>query len=99
MTSSEDASQCGLPAERKLFVSTMLLIASTVRSTMQHPPNMIPPGVSRRSFLKASSALAAGAPLLAGLLQAQSREARGSLIDYVRLEERRVGGECRSPWS
>src|SRR5947208_2472545 len=50
---------------------------------MQHPPNMIPPGVSRRSFLKASSALAAGAPLLAGLLKGQSGEAKGPLMAYV----------------
>jgi len=49
---------------------------------MQHPHNMIPPGVSRRSFLKAS-ALAAGAPLLAALLKAQSREARAPLMAYV----------------
>src|SRR5437879_13327454 len=61
----------------------MLLIAFTVRPTMQHPPNMIPPGVSRRAFLKASSALAAGAPLLAELLKAQSREARAPFIAYV----------------
>src|SRR5438105_11205390 len=61
----------------------MLLIAFTVRPTMQHPPNMIPPGVSRRAFLKASSALAAGAPLLAGLLKAQSADARGPLMAYV----------------
>src|SRR2546422_193217 len=84
MTSSEDASPCELPAERKLFVSTLLPIASTVRPTMQHPPNMIPSGISRRSFLKASSALAGSAPLLAGLLpQAQSSEARGPLMAYV----------------
>src|SRR5947208_6151449 len=50
---------------------------------MQHPPNMIPSGVSRRAFLKASSALAAGAPLLAALLKALSGEARGPLIAYV----------------
>ena len=50
---------------------------------MQHPPNMIPPAVSRRSFLKASSALAAGAPLLAGLLKAHSAEAKGLLLAYV----------------
>src|SRR5213082_613135 len=67
----------------RLFVSTLLLIALTVQPTMQHPPNMIPPGVSRRAFLKTSSALAAGAPLLAGLLKAQSREARAPLIAYV----------------
>src|SRR5213593_1615064 len=50
---------------------------------MQHPPNRIPPGASRRSFLKASSALAAGAPLLRGLIQAQSDEAKGPLMAYV----------------
>ena len=50
---------------------------------MQHPPNMIPQGVSRRSFLKASSALAAGAPLLAGLLKAESSEAKEPLMAYV----------------
>jgi len=44
---------------------------------------MIAPGISRRSFLKASSALAGGAPLLAGLLQAQSGEARRPLMAYV----------------
>src|SRR5881392_1802571 len=50
---------------------------------MQHPPNIIPPGVSRRSFLKASPALAAGAPLLAGLIKAQAGEAKGPLMAYV----------------
>src|SRR5207249_4237269 len=50
---------------------------------MQHPPIMIPPGISRRAFLKTSSALAAGAPLLAALLKAQSREARAPLMAYV----------------
>src|SRR5439155_14875451 len=50
---------------------------------MQHPPNITPPGVSRRSFLKASSALAAGAPLLAGLVKAQSGEAKRPLMAYV----------------
>src|SRR5205814_8920073 len=51
--------------------------------TMQHPPNMIPPGVSRRAFLKTSSALAAGSSLLASLLEAQSAEAKGPLMAYV----------------
>src|SRR5438093_267649 len=50
---------------------------------MQHPPIRIPPGISRRSFLKASSVLAGGAPLLAGLLQAQPGEAKRPLIAYV----------------
>jgi len=50
---------------------------------MQHPSHPIPPGVSRRAFLKTSAALAAGAPLLAGQLKAQSREARGPLVAYV----------------
>src|SRR5437867_3800897 len=75
--------QCQLPAKKKLFVSTLLLNAATVQPTMQHPPNKIPLGVSRRAFLKASSGVAAGASLLAGLLKAQSREARGPLMAYV----------------
>src|SRR5438874_1564991 len=50
---------------------------------MQHPPNMIPPGVSRRAFLKASSALAAGSSLLPSLLEVQSAEAKGPLMAYV----------------
>jgi len=44
---------------------------------------MIAPGISRRSFLKASSALVGSAPLLAGLLKAQSGEAKGALMAYV----------------
>jgi 6-phosphogluconolactonase (cycloisomerase 2 family) len=44
---------------------------------------MIPPGISRRWFLKASSALAGGAPLLADFLKAQSGEARRPLMAYV----------------
>jgi 6-phosphogluconolactonase (cycloisomerase 2 family) len=44
---------------------------------------MISPGISRRSFLKVSSALAGGAPLLAGLLNAQSAEAGRRLMAYV----------------
>ncbi len=46
-------------------------------------PNQSLPGVSRRSFLKASSALAVGAPLLAPVGDAQSAEARGPLMAYV----------------
>ena len=44
---------------------------------------MISPTISRRSFLKACSALAGGGPLLAGLLKAQSAEATGTLMAYV----------------
>jgi hypothetical protein len=58
-------------------------LAPTIQRTMQHPPIMIPPAISRRSFLKASSALAGGAPLLAGLLKAQSAEAKRPLMAYV----------------
>ena len=50
---------------------------------MQHPPNMMAPGVSRRAFLKASSALAAGSSLLPSLLEVQSAEAKGPLMAYV----------------
>jgi len=38
---------------------------------------------SRRSFLKASAALAGTTPLFAGLQQAKSNQARGPLIAYV----------------
>src|SRR5216117_3183966 len=44
---------------------------------------MIPPGVSRRAFLKTSSALAASSSLLTSLLEVQSAEAKGQLIAYV----------------
>ena len=51
---------------------------------MQHPPIMIPPRHSRRSFLKVSSALAGGAAMFAAsLLKAQSGDAKGPLIAYV----------------
>src|SRR5258706_15223498 len=50
---------------------------------MQHPPITIPRGISRRSFLKASSAMAVGASLPTDLLQAQSGKAKGPLMAYV----------------
>ena len=50
---------------------------------MQHPPNKIPPGVSRRAFLKASSALAAGSWVLPSLVEVQSAETKGPLMAYV----------------
>src|SRR5204862_1590299 len=75
--------RCALARGEEAFVSTLPLIASTVQPTMQHPPNMMPPGVSRRSFLKASSGLAAGTSLLPSLLGVQSAEAKEPLIAYV----------------
>src|SRR5256885_4164163 len=50
---------------------------------MQHPANIIPHRVSRRAFLKTSSALAAGSSLLASLREVQTAEAKGPLIAYV----------------
>ena len=44
---------------------------------------MTPPALSRRSFLKASTALACGGPALASSLAAQAGAARGPLIAYV----------------
>jgi 6-phosphogluconolactonase (cycloisomerase 2 family) len=91
-TSLEDASPFGV-ARRGISLSRLhLLLTSTVRKAMQHPPAMIPPGVSRRSFLKASSVLAAGAPLLAGLLKVQSIEAKGPLMAYVGTFSSPLGG-------
>src|SRR6267143_1574039 len=39
--------------------------------------------VSRRSFFKASALLAGSAPLLAGVIKAQSRGGKGPLMAYV----------------
>ena len=50
---------------------------------MQHPSKLIPPGVPRRSFLKTSSILTAGAPLLTIVIRAQSAETKGLLMAYV----------------
>jgi 6-phosphogluconolactonase (cycloisomerase 2 family) len=50
---------------------------------MQYPPITFPPDISRRSFLKASSAMAIGASLLADPLHAQSGNAKGPLMAYV----------------
>src|SRR5206468_9698783 len=44
---------------------------------------MIPPDSSRRSFLKASAALAGATPLVGGLLRAQPKEAKRPLLAYV----------------
>src|SRR6187397_1502297 len=52
-------------------------------SVMQYPPITFPPGISRRSFLKASSAMAIGASLLSDPLHAQSGKATGPLMAYV----------------
>ena len=49
---------------------------------MLHLSPVIPPSFARRSFLKTTSALAAGS-LLAPLLRAQAGDARGKLIAYV----------------
>ena len=50
---------------------------------MQNFPIQNPPGLSRRSFLKASSALAGSAPLVAGLLNVRSAETSRPLMAYV----------------
>jgi len=50
---------------------------------MQHPLNMITPTISRRSFLKATAALAAGGPMLAPFLKARADAAQAPLIAYV----------------
>jgi len=50
---------------------------------MQLRPNFASSRVSRRSFLKTSAALAAGVPFLPGLLQAQAKRGKGTLMAYV----------------
>jgi 6-phosphogluconolactonase (cycloisomerase 2 family) len=50
---------------------------------MQPNHTMVSHGISRRKFLKGSSALAGSAPFLAGLLEAQAAETSGPLMAYV----------------
>jgi len=50
---------------------------------MQFRPNIASPRVSRRSFLKTSAAFTAGAPILSGLLQAQTSSDKHALMAYV----------------
>ena len=44
---------------------------------------MIPPTISRRTFLRASASLAVGGPMFGSLLRAQADEAKAPLIAYV----------------
>ena len=55
----------------------------TVLSTTQGFFTMIPPDLSRRSFLKTSVAIAGTTPVIDGLLQAQSGNAARPLLAYV----------------
>src|SRR6266516_182183 len=50
---------------------------------MPSPVHPISPEVSRRSFLKTSAVLAGSAPLLAGVIQAQSPGGKAPLMAYV----------------
>src|SRR2546426_3862357 len=50
---------------------------------MQSPVHSISPKVSRRSFVKTSAVLAGSAPLLAGLIKAQSAGGKAPLMAYV----------------
>lgn len=50
---------------------------------MKNPRVVISSSISRRSFLKFSSALAGGVPLFVGVLKAQSGEAKKPLMAYV----------------
>src|SRR3989442_9230235 len=58
-------------------------LAPTFHPTMQSPIHPISPEVSRRSFLKASAVLAGSAPLLAGVVKAQSAGGKAPLMAYV----------------
>src|SRR6266480_3148430 len=87
-SSTQPRSSAGVELRPRLPIARCLSrpfmpLTPTVRLTMQHSPIMIPQGVSRRAFLRASAALAGGAPLLAGLLKAQSAEAKAPLMAYV----------------
>src|SRR5262245_54338510 len=60
-----------------------MALTSRPATTRQAVFTMIPLDRSRRSFLKTSVDLAGTAPLLDGLLQAQSGETAGPLLAYV----------------
>src|SRR5258708_2039401 len=66
-----------------IVVSTIPAANRIVRPTTQPASIMTSSDISRRSFLKNSTALAAGAPFLAGLVEAQSRESSAPLMAYV----------------
>src|SRR5713101_4990243 len=55
----------------------------TFHPTMQSPAHPIAPEISRRSFLKTSVVLAGSAPLLAGVIKAQSAGGKAPLMAYV----------------
>ena len=59
------------------------MLASIIHEVMPYSHNRIQWAVSRRSFLKYSCVLTGGASLMAGLLMAQSAEAKGPLMAYV----------------
>src|SRR6266436_1441465 len=61
----------------------MMLFSPTFGPTMQSLVHSISPKVSRRSFLKVSAVLAANAPLLAGVIKAQSAAGKAPLMAYV----------------
>jgi 6-phosphogluconolactonase len=53
-----------------------------MRTTLD-PDHSLPPGISRRSFLKTSAVLAGSAPLLAGCVSAQPAGRKAPLMAYV----------------
>jgi 6-phosphogluconolactonase len=65
------------------FVSTTSDDSFKVLSRMQHSPNSIQRRISRRSFFRAASVLAAGTPLMAGQLAARAGARDGLLMAYV----------------
>src|ERR1051325_5382925 len=67
----------------RCFSRPLLSLAPTLQPIMQSPVHPISPEISRRSFLKASAALAGSAPLLAGVIQAQAAVGKAPLMAYV----------------
>src|SRR4030095_1235396 len=63
--------------------SSVLSTLNTQLSTDMPPPIMIPATISRRSFLKTSTALAGAGPILASSLMAQTGADKAPLIAYV----------------
>jgi 6-phosphogluconolactonase (cycloisomerase 2 family) len=65
------------------FGSTVSGASFKLHSRMQHSPNAIPQGISRRAFFRTASVLATGTPLLAGQLTAQAGAGGKFLMAYV----------------
>jgi len=70
-------------AKMRCEATSIHAVYPSLHEPLQPLPTMTPPLFSRRSFLKASTALAGGGPVLASLLPAQAGTPKGPLMAYV----------------